>query len=306
MTSLQNHLLLLSGSNNKGEIKMFKKIIVCIMMLSLFLSSCGSKKTAQSVVNPTIETTKESTTQVETTTKERIVETTEETTTEKETIIEETTEEESTDEGTTVNKSTKSEAVEESTTENETETEKEESSESEEETTEIIKDLEYDNRAREKHMSYSVPSKEKNVVDIKEWEYGMTPLEWIYVKPNTQIICNNTPNNSVNFSYKKQASSGSKGCFMPVFIKCNVVGDDYDGRMYSMYDYTKYEPEDMLWSDTETFEALVYKDYQVKELLAKKYEVERVTRNLIKVKDTFVNVVYIDELDEIIDKYFSK
>ena len=237
---------------------MVKRIIICLMILSVLLSACGTKKTVQSVVSPTIESTKENRTQVETTTKKSIVETTEEITTE-------------------------------------------------EETTEIVKDmdLEYDNTAREKHMSSNVPSKEKNVVDIKVWEYGMTPLEWIYVKPNTQIICNNTPNNSVNFSYKKQASSGSKGCFMPVFIKCDVVGDDYDGRMYSMYDYTKYEPQDMLWSDTETFEALVYKDYQVKELLAKKYDVERVTRNLIKVKDTFVNVVYVDELDEIIDKYSS-
>ena len=217
-------------------------------------------------------------------------------------IIESTTETEESSKRESIDENTSEvQEMEEATQE---ESIKEEST-TEQETIQVDIDLEYDNTAREKYMSSNVPSKERNVVDIKQWEYGMTPLEWVYINPNTQIICNNTPNNSVNFSYKKQASSGSKGCFMPVFIKCNVVGDDYDGRMYSMYDYTKMEPEDMLWSDTKTFESLIYKDYQVKELLSKKYDVERVTRNLIKVKDTFVNVVYVDELDEIIEKYYK-
>lgn len=161
----------------------------------------------------------------------------------------------------------------------------------------------YDNTTSEKYKSEAVPLRERNVVEINDWEYGRTPLEWIYVKPNTQIICNNTPNNSINFSYKKQASSGSKGCFMPVFTNSKSFSDDYDGRFYSIYDYTKYQPREMYWSDTATFESLIYKGYQVKELLQKKYDVVRITRNLIMIGDTYVNIVYVSELDEIIEKY---
>ena len=182
-----------------------------------------------------------------------------------------------------------------------------ESDETEVESSEEFEPLktEYDNTTKEQFQSLNVPSKERNVIYIDEWEYGRTPLEWIYVKPNTQIICNNTPNNSVNFSYKKKATSGSKGCFIPIFIESNSFGSDYDGRFYSMYDYTKYEPEDMTWSDTKTFESLIYEGHQVKEILSKKYDLQRVTRNLMKVGDTFINVVYVDELDEIIEKYYK-
>lgn len=268
-----------------------KRSIICICLVLVFLFSACEKKVAITTETiPTIETIKETTKEIikDTT----VIETTEEITIEStEENIEETTVElleeiiETQSSVEDVKLATESDIE---STENETKA-----------------DLEYDNTATEKYRSEAVPLREKNVVEINAWEYGKTPLEWIYVKPNTQIICNNTPNNSVNFSYKKQASSGSKGCFMPIFIKSNSVGDDYDGRLYSIYDYTKREPKEMLWSDTATFESLVYRDYQVKELLEKKYDVERVTRNIMKVKDTYVNIVYVTELDEIIDKYYK-
>ena len=156
----------------------------------------------------------------------------------------------------------------------------------------------YSNIAKEKHQSLAVPFSEKNVINLNAWEYGRTPIEWIYVAPNTQIICNNSPNRSENFGYKAGASSGSKGCYMTIFSKGECRGADWDGRMYCFEDYKKSTPEDMKF-DTK-FEDLKYGEYSIKEILSKRYKLEEITSGVFKANGTYINVIYVSELDDII------
>ena len=166
-------------------------------------------------------------------------------------------------------------------------------------TTIISSNAAYTNIAKEKHQSLAVPSSEKNVIDLSGWEYGRTPITWIYVAPNTQIINNNSPNRSANFGYKLSASSGEKGCYMTIFSKGESHGADWDGRFYCFEDYKKTEPEDMMF-DTK-FEDLKYGEYNIKELLSKRYKIEEVSDGVIKANGTYVNVIYVSELDDIIE-----
>ena len=166
-------------------------------------------------------------------------------------------------------------------------------------TTIVSSNAVYSNIAKEKHQSSSVPSSEKNVIDLSAWEYGKTPIEWIFVAPNTQIISNNSPNRSANFGYKLSASSGAKGCYMTIFSRGKSHGADWDGRFYCFEDYKKTAPEDMKF-DTK-FADLKYGDYKIKELLSKRYKIEEVSDGVIKANGTYVNVIYVSELDDIIE-----
>ena len=177
----------------------------------------------------------------------------------------------------------------------------EESLETESEKTEKEKLLYYSNYEKTKYKSPNCPVTENDYIDLEKWEYGTTPLEWIYVVPNTQIIANNRPNSSKKFSYKSNASSGSKGCYVPIFNNSISHGIDYEGRFYSIEDYDKFEPEEMKFKNK--FSDLKYGDYNIKELLEKKYEVESVTSGIAKIGDVYINVIYAEELDEIIEKY---
>lgn len=166
-------------------------------------------------------------------------------------------------------------------------------------TTIVSSNAVYSNIAKEKHQSLAVPSSEKNVIDLSAWEYGKTPIEWIFVAPNTQIISNNSPNRSANFGYKLSASSGAKGCYMTIFSRGESHGADWDGRFYCFEDYKKTAPEDMKF-DTK-FADLKYGDYKIKELLSKRYKIEEVSDGVIKANGTYVNVIYVSELDDIIE-----
>ena len=157
----------------------------------------------------------------------------------------------------------------------------------------------YSNAPRENYKSPSVQLSEANVVDTRYWEYGMTPITWVYVAPNTQIICNTSPNNSKNFAYKRGASSGSKGCYMTIFSRGEAFGSDFDGRLYSFEDYSKIQPETALFENK--FSDLRYGDYSVMDLLSKKYKIEEVTDSVVTANGTYVNVVYVSELDQIIE-----
>ena len=198
-----------------------------------------------------------------------------------------------------VTKAKETEVVETVANEKEVETE-EETSESAKKSVDKSSNV-YSNKAKEKILSTTAPSSEKNVIDLGRWEYGRTPIIWIYVEPNKQIICNNSPNRSENFSYKAQSSSGSKGCYMPIFSRGDSYGDDWDGRLYSFDDYKKTTPEEMKF-DTK-FVELKYGDYNVKDLLSKKYDLEEVTGGVYKANGTYINVIYVSELDEIIANY---
>lgn len=196
-------------------------------------------------------------------------------------------------------------SVEESTEEEKTEEIKEEleTTESVEKKTTLddnfVKLTTYNNKSSEKTISVTAPV-EQNAIVLSSWGYGMTPLEWVFVEPNNQLISNNKPNSSLLFAYKTGASSGSKGCFIPVFSRCDSLGSDYEGRVYCTDDYTKSAPEAMLWGNK--FTDMVYDGHRVIDILADKYEINENDGHIAKVGDTYVNVVYVSELDEILGK----
>ena len=167
------------------------------------------------------------------------------------------------------------------------------------ETTIVSSSAVYTNIAKEKYQSQSAPISEANVINTKAWEYGRTPITWIYVAPNTQIISNTSPNRSSNFAYKLSASSGSKGCYMTIFSKGECKGADWDGRFYCFEDYKKSTPEDMKF-DTK-FADLKYGEYSVKDLLSKRYKLEDISDGVVKANGTYINVIYVTELDDIIN-----
>ncbi len=162
----------------------------------------------------------------------------------------------------------------------------------------LINNNPYSNLPKESYVSDWVPHTKANAVDLYSWEYGRTPIIWVYVAPNTQIISNNSPNMSRAFSYKAGASSGAKGCYMTVFSKGECLGTDWDGRLYTVEDYKKTEPENLDFEPI--FDKLTYGEYNVKELLSKRYTLEDVTAGLVKANGEYVNVIYVSELDEII------
>lgn len=169
------------------------------------------------------------------------------------------------------------------------------------ETSSLNRSYVYSNIPKYEFQSNNVPCSEKNVVDLKSWKYGKTPVEWVYVLPNTQIISNISPNKSSKFGYKLKASSGPKGCYMVVFTDCDVVkGIDYDGRLYSFDDYTKISLDELKFKNK--FDELEYGEYNVLDLLKKRYEMIDISKGIYMAGDVYVNIVYIDELDDIIEK----
>ena len=157
----------------------------------------------------------------------------------------------------------------------------------------------FSNVSKSTYQSVLAPISEANVINLNSWKYGMVPITWIYVAPNTQIISNYKPNTSAKFAYKLKVSSGEKGCYIPVFSKCECVGKDYEGRFYCFEDYTKKSPEELTFGNK--FRDLMYGNYNVQELLAKKYEITELSKGVVMADDVYVNVVYVTELDDIIN-----
>ena len=160
----------------------------------------------------------------------------------------------------------------------------------------------YKNTTSMKYKSLTAPTvSDGSAIDINtegSWEYGRTPLEWIYVAANYQIICNNRPNSSTHFSYKAQASTGELGCYIPIFTNSEAHGADYEGRFYSIEDYTKSPANEMSFSNK--FENLLYGDYKIVDLLKEKYEIGKISNGIWAANGEFINVVYVSELEEII------
>lgn len=165
----------------------------------------------------------------------------------------------------------------------------------------LISNNPYSNYSTSKYYTSSLPVSKAKDVNLNNgvWQYGRTPITWVFVKPNTQIISNNSPNMSKAFSYKVGASSGPKGCYMSIFSKGESFGDDWDGRLYTVEDYTKTPPERLDFDPI--FDTLKYGDYNIKELLEKRYKIEEVNEGLVKANDVYVNIIYVSELDEIIE-----
>ena len=160
----------------------------------------------------------------------------------------------------------------------------------------------YKNTTSMKYKSTTAPTiSDGSAIDINtegNWEYGRTPLEWIYVAANYQIICNNKPNSSTHFSYKAQASTGELGCYIPIFTNSEAHGADYEGRFYSIEDYTKSPVDEMTFSNK--FENLLYGDYKLVDLLKEKYEIGKISNGIWAANGEYINVVYVSELEEII------
>lgn len=260
---------------------MNKKILIFIILSLTIVVFSSCTKRISDIVEPTkviVQTTKEVETTVETKNETETQTTTVKETIETTTIVEEETEE----------------TIESLETETNEEVESKEFNDSDNKTS-----TPYNNKTDIKYLTTLAPLDGYGLIDLTNWEYGMTPCEWIKLEPNVQIICNNRPNTSENFSIKTKSSTGSKGCFLPVFIKTNSFGNDYDGRFYSFVDYNKKLPEEMLFSNS--LEKLEYQGQKIIDILSKKYNIEKFENGIIKANGEYVNVVYIDELDNILN-----
>ena len=133
------------------------------------------------------------------------------------------------------------------------------------------------------------------------WKYGITPIIWKYMAPNTKLISNTKPNSSETFGNRICATSGENGCFIPCFSKNVPEGENWTGAM-CCFDELKEDPYNY------TFELglreLRYKDIPIAELLEKNSDVTEVTIGLWTLNGEYINIIYCDELDEIINKYY--
>ena len=131
------------------------------------------------------------------------------------------------------------------------------------------------------------------------WQYGMTPCEWVYVEPGIALISNYRPNSSAHYSIKAKVSSGLKGCYIPVFTKTDMLGDDFDARLYVFEDYSKEVPANMLFSNT--LNSLKYKDRTIEEILMSKMSLTKTDNGLLKDGSNYINIVYVTDLDKLLE-----
>lgn len=141
-----------------------------------------------------------------------------------------------------------------------------------------------------------------NVVDYSKdnWTYGMTPCEWVYIKPGVQLISNTKPGSSKKFpaAGKNRVSSGKKGCYVPIFCQSDALAPEYEGRVYVMEDYTKIMPEDMPFSNS--LYTLKYQGKPIEEILMSAYPLTRMQNGVLASEEGYVNVVYVNDLDKIL------
>lgn len=159
---------------------------------------------------------------------------------------------------------------------------------------------EYSNFTQVKFSSGTLPLDKQGLIDLDLWDYGMTPIEWIFVEPNKQLIANNRPNTSSNFSVKTKSSTGFNGCFVPVFTNCEAHGSDYEGRLYSFNDYSKIPIDEMQFKNS--LRDMEYKGFKVKDILSHKYKFEELDNGVLRVNGEYINIVYADDLDSILNK----
>ena len=159
----------------------------------------------------------------------------------------------------------------------------------------------YSNTITDKMSSTQMPEKkEDGYIDLSNWKYGHTPIEWLYIKPNVQIISNYKPNSSKNFSSIKNASSGSLGCYLTIFSgNTTAYGDDYEARFYCFEDYGKKSPEDMNFKDS--FSDFTYKNKNILEILKYRYDINNISKGVFKIGDNYINVIYVEELEDILN-----
>lgn len=135
------------------------------------------------------------------------------------------------------------------------------------------------------------------------WKYGITPIIWKYIAPNTKLISNTRPNSSVNFSNKSCATSGEYGCFIPCFSKGDMPkGTNFTGEM-CCFDELKDDPYNYTYGDG--LNEVKYKEKSLFELINKTTDITEVTAGLYTIDGEYLNIIYCDELDEIINNYYE-
>ena len=132
----------------------------------------------------------------------------------------------------------------------------------------------------------------------ENWKYGKTPCEWVFVEPNTALISNYKPNSSSKYSIKSKVSSGSKGCYIPIFIETDMKGDGYDARFYVFEDYTKGLPDDMLFSNS--LDSLTYEGKSIEEILKRSKKLSETKNGILVDGSKYINIVYVTDLDKIL------
>ena len=135
------------------------------------------------------------------------------------------------------------------------------------------------------------------------WKYGITPIIWKYVAPNTKLISNTKPNSSETFGNRVCATSGEYGCFIPCFAKNVPEGANWTGAL-CCFEELKDDPYNYTYETG--LSDITYKDIKVSELLLKNADATEVTIGLWTLNGEYINIIYCDELDEIINNYFKE
>ena len=133
------------------------------------------------------------------------------------------------------------------------------------------------------------------------WKYGITPIIWKYVAPNTKLISNTKPGSSETFGNKVCATSGESGCFIPCFSKNVPEGTNWTGAL-CCFEELKEDPYNYTYE--KGLMEVTYKDIPIAELLSKNADVTEVTIGLYTLNGEYINIIYCDELDEIINNYY--
>ena len=134
------------------------------------------------------------------------------------------------------------------------------------------------------------------------WKYGITPIIWKYVAPNTKLISNTKPNSSETFGNRVCATSGEYGCFIPCFAKNVPEGANWTGAL-CCFEELKDDPYNYTYETG--LSDITYKDIKVSELLLKNADATEVTIGLWTLNGEYINIIYVDELDEIINTYYK-
>ena len=135
------------------------------------------------------------------------------------------------------------------------------------------------------------------------WKYGITPIIWKYVAPNTKLISNTKPNSSETFGNKVCATSGEYGCFIPCFAKNVPEGANWTGAL-CCFEELKEDPYNYTYETG--LSDITYKDIKLSDLILKNADATELTIGLWTLNGEYINIIYCDELDEIINNYYKE
>lgn len=145
----------------------------------------------------------------------------------------------------------------------------------------------------EKHLSL------QEALSSDNFKYGMTPIKWVYVNPNKQLVSNNKPKSSQMFSISKKATSGEKGCFVPIYTQnTKNATEDYEARILCFEDTTRDFLEFRFLNRLGDIE---YRGQTISQIYQKgNIEYDETDNGILIVNGEFVNVIYVEDLDKIL------